>query len=197
MTVIIDYKAGNTQSVMNVLDKIGEPYLLSCDPQDLIAAKRLILPGVGHAAPAMKQLQKQGLDQIISHFEKPFLGICLGMQIMYEYSEEGNTACLGLIPGTIRKFIPSKSLKVPHMGWNDIDLDINQSLFKGLNERESVYFVHSYFADFEESSTIGITEYARRFSAAVRYKNFMGLQFHPEKSGKVGQTMIENFIKMK
>ena len=193
MTVIIDYGAGNTSSVMNTLDRLGANYVLSSDISDILASERLILPGVGHAAQAMEALRSKELVATIQQYKKPFLGICLGMQVMYDHSDEGDTTCLGLIKGRIRRFVPKEQFKVPHMGWNDFIPTLSNPLFYGLSHEESVYFVHSYYASVSESS-IGNCDYLGPFCAAVQYKNFYGVQFHPEKSGKVGQKILSNFM---
>ncbi|MBK8519108.1 MAG: imidazole glycerol phosphate synthase subunit HisH [Saprospiraceae bacterium] len=195
MTVIVDYGAGNTRSVMNTLDRIGAKYTLSSDSGKIRDSERLILPGVGHAGAAMLQLNKRNLINVLQEYKNPFLGICLGMQLMYEHSEEGNTTCLGLIPGIIKKFKPDLAHKVPHMGWNDFYPVADNLLFSGLDSAISVYFVHSFYAENSEFS-IGSCNYKILFCAAVGYNNFYGLQFHPEKSGSMGQCIIRNFLKM-
>jgi imidazole glycerol-phosphate synthase subunit HisH len=195
MTAIVDYGAGNTCSVINTLDRIGASYVLTSDPKILIDADRVILPGVGHAAAAMEQLHKSNLTEILKAIKQPFLGICLGMQLMFDYSEEGDTTCLGLIGGKVRRFIPVSGYKVPHMGWNDFLPDQNNALFSGMNASESMYFVHSYYAE-KGDFTTGICDYTHPFTAAVQYQNFYGVQFHPEKSGNAGQKILENFLKI-
>lgn len=193
MTVIIDYGAGNTQSVMNALDRIGTPYTLSMDQSIIAAASRLILPGVGHAAAAMSQLKARNLISTLQNYKKPFLGICLGMQLMFEYSEEGNTSCLGVIPGMVKRFEPSHNHKVPHMGWNDFSIDTEHFVLSDLNDICTAYYVHSFYAPISEY-TVSTCEYILPFSAAVSYENYTGIQFHPEKSGAIGQQILANFI---
>lgn len=195
MTAIVDYGAGNTCSVINTLDRIGASYVLTSDPKILTASGRVILPGVGHAAAAMEQLHKSNLTEVLKAIKQPFLGICLGMQLMFDYSEEGNTTCLGLINGKVRRFSPASGYKVPHMGWNDFYVDQKNALFNGMNASESMYFVHSYYAE-KGDFTTGICDYGHAFTAAVQYRNFYGVQFHPEKSGYVGQKILENFLKI-
>ena len=195
MTVIVDYGSGNTRSVMNVLDRIGSSYILTSNPDIIKNSERLILPGVGHAKASMDQLKKRELLEVLQEYTMPFLGICLGMQLMFDHSDEGNTKCLGVIPGKIKKFVPNKESKVPHMGWNDFTVTTDCELFSGLNSSFPVYFVHSYYAEVSEHS-IGTCDYIQKFSGAVRYRNFFGLQFHPEKSSVLGQQVIKNFIKM-
>jgi len=194
-TAIIDYGAGNTQSVINALGRIGADYLLTDDPTVISEARRVIFPGVGHAAAAMEQLEKSNLIDVIRSIKQPFLGICLGMQLMFQHSEEGNTTCLGLIDGEVRRFKTNFGNKVPHMGWNDFYPDQKNALFSGLNATESMYFVHSYYAE-KGDFTTGICDYGHAFTAAVQYRNFFGVQFHPEKSGDVGQKILENFLKI-
>ncbi len=195
MTVLVDYGAGNTKSVMNTLDRIGTAYVLSYDHKVIEHSSRLILPGVGHAAAAMDQLKSRNLLTVLQEYKKPFLGICLGMQLMFEHSEEGDTPCLGLIPGIVRKFIPESMNKVPHMGWNDFTNDIGHHIFTGLGRLNTAYFVHSYYAALSEF-TISSCNYIVPFSAAVSTKNYTGIQFHPEKSGAAGQKILTNFINL-
>ena len=196
MTAIIDYGAGNTKSVKNLLDRLGQAYVLTADPVLIASADRLILPGVGHALSAMDALTKTGLIPILKAYNKPFLGICLGMQLMYECSEEGDVACLGLVQGMVRRFENNGHHKVPHMGWNTIKTEEGNPLFIGLPNDSFVYFVHSYHASVSDH-TIAKCDYIQPFSAAIQHQNFYGVQFHPEKSGLVGQTLIENFLKIK
>lgn len=193
MTVIIDYGAGNTRSVMNTLNRLGVDYVLTSDIATISNSERLILPGVGHAEAAMTQLKNRSLVDVLKNYKNPFLGICLGMQLMFEYSEEGDTRCLGLIPGEIKKFITHSKNKVPHMGWNDFSNECGHFVFEGLKSKETAYFVHSYYADVSDH-TISKCDYIIPFSAAVAFNNFVGIQFHPEKSGTIGQTILHNFI---
>jgi imidazole glycerol-phosphate synthase subunit HisH len=192
-TAIIDYGAGNTRSVINTLERIGADYLLTSDPGVIREAGRVIFPGVGHAAAAMEQLEKSNLIGVIKSIKQPFLGICLGMQLMFQHSEEGNTPCLGLIDGEVRRFKTTSGYKVPHMGWNDFYPDLQNNLFRGMNVSESMYFVHSYYAE-KDDFTSGMCDYTVPFSASVQYRNFYGVQFHPEKSGAAGQKVLENFL---
>jgi len=193
MTAIIDYGAGNTCSVINTLERIGASYVLTSDPEVIKEAARVIFPGVGHAAAAMEQLDKSNLINVLKDIKQPFLGICLGMQLMFRHSEEGNTSCLGLIAGEVRRFKPNDGHKVPHMGWNDFYPDQSNALFSGMNASESMYFVHSYYAE-KGDFTIGMCDYTVPFTASVQYRNFYGVQFHPEKSGAIGQKILENFL---
>ncbi len=193
MTVLIDYGAGNTKSVMNALDRIGAQYKLSSDFNVIADSSRLILPGVGHAAAAMEQLKSRDLVSVLQNYKKPFLGICLGMQLMYEHSEEGDTTCLGLIPGIVRKFEANSLQKVPHMGWNDFSNVSGHYTLAGLDFGSTAYFVHSYYASLS-AFTISECTYILPFSAAISYENYTGIQFHPEKSGATGQKILSNFI---
>jgi glutamine amidotransferase len=195
MTVIVDYGAGNTQSVINALERIGADYALSSDIDTINNSDRLILPGVGHAAAAMQKLEKNGLTEVLRQYRKPFLGICLGMQLMFTHSEEGDTTCLGLMPGKIMRFKADAVQKVPHMGWNDFEPNLQSPLFKGISSKVAVYFVHSYYAEVTEYS-IGKCFYGIDFCAAIGFHNYYGLQFHPEKSGEIGQRMILNFLQL-
>ena len=198
MTGIIDYDAGNIRSVENALKRLGADYVLTSDIGELASCDRLLLPGVGEAGWAMAKLRERGLADFIRHTDLPLLGICLGMQLLCSWSEEGNTGCLGIFSNKIRHFrtfLPAgERLKVPQMGWNSID-SLKSDLFSGVAEGSYVYFVHSYFADLNEN-TVASTEYGIRFSSALGKDNFMGCQFHPEKSGDVGEKIIANFLKI-
>jgi len=191
-TVIIDYGAGNIKSVKFALERLGIDAQLSNDPEIISSADKVILPGVGEAGTAMDQLNKFGLDKLIPDLSQPFLGICLGMQLMYEFTEEGNTQCLGIFPGKVLKF--DTDLKVPQMGWNGI-YDLKSPLFKQLKEKNFVYFVHSYYVPLSQF-TIANVEYDIEFSAAIQKDNFYACQFHPEKSSKTGQQILKNFIEL-
>ena len=196
MIAIIDYDTGNLRSVCNALDRIGAEYVLTNDPAVIAEADRVLLPGVGEASSAMQKLQERGLCEVIKALKVPVLGICIGMQLMCRHSEEGNVDCLGIFDAQVQKFEadPSQGVKVPHMGWNSIT-DLRTGLFEGLSEGEFVYFVHSFAADVCED-TIAVSENGRRFSAALRKGNFYGAQFHPEKSGDVGERILKNFMNL-
>ena len=202
MVGIIDYKAGNIKSVERALAALGCQYTIADRPQDLEGASRLIFPGVGDARYAMEQLQSSGFDSFLRESvarQVPVLGICLGSQIVFDFSEEGDTPCLGLIPGTIRHFSSIKkdfSLKVPHMGWNNLQYRNGGSdpIFSGINDSQSYYFVHSYVSQPEEESVIVATaDYGITVPAAVRKGSLVAVQFHPEKSGEPGLRLLRNF----
>lgn len=196
MIAIIDYDTGNLRSVCNALDRIGAEYVLTDDPAVIARADRVLLPGVGEASSAMQKLQERGLCEVIKALKVPVLGICIGMQLMCRHSEEGNVDCLGIFDAQVQKFEadPSQGVKVPHMGWNSIT-DLKTPLFEGLADGGFVYFVHSFAADVCED-TIAVSENGRRFSAALRKGNFYGAQFHPEKSGDVGERILKNFMNL-
>ncbi|MBA2614129.1 MAG: imidazole glycerol phosphate synthase subunit HisH [Bacteroidetes bacterium] len=192
-TVIIKYNAGNTRSVTFALERIGITPLITDDVDEILSADKLILPGVGEASSAMKYLQEKKLDNVICSLTQPILGICLGMQLMCEYSEEGNTNCLGIFKQNVKLFSRSE-LKVPQIGWNTI-LDLKTELFSSVKENEYQYLVHSYYAELGVN-TIAKTNYGLTYSSALNKNNFYGVQFHPEKSGPTGQKILENFIKL-
>jgi glutamine amidotransferase len=193
MIAIIKYKAGNTASVANALERLGADYRLAETPEDLEKADGIVFPGVGHAASAMRSLRDQGIADWLKKTKKPVLGICVGMQLMFESSSEGNTIGLGIIPGSLQKF-DEKEAKVPHMGWNRIKTDENKHpIIKNLSPKHYLYFVHSYYAPVNEF-TLASCDYINDFSAIVAKDNFMGVQFHPEKSGNVGSMVLQNFM---
>jgi len=190
---IIDYGAGNVQSVKFAIERLGYTAELLSDLTQLEACDKIIFPGVGHARPAMEKLKSKGLDSFIVNCKKPLLGICLGMQLLCNHSHEGNTKCLGVFDIDVLKF-ELDNLKVPHIGWNNI-ANVKSILFKGDKmENAYVYFVHSYYVptnDFE----IATCKYGINFAAALAKDNFFGTQFHPEKSGDVGELILLNFLK--
>jgi glutamine amidotransferase len=196
MIAIIDYDTGNLRSVCNALDRIGAEYVLTDDPETIRSADRVLLPGVGEASSAMAKLQERGLCDVIRSLTVPVLGICIGMQLMCRHSEEGEVDCLGIFDARVRKFDAdlSSGVKVPHMGWNALT-DLKTGLFEGLKDGDFVYFVHSFAADVCGDS-IAVSDNGRRFSAAMRKGNFYGAQFHPEKSGDVGETILRNFMNL-
>ncbi|MCK5102071.1 MAG: imidazole glycerol phosphate synthase subunit HisH [Cyclobacteriaceae bacterium] len=190
--VIIKYNAGNVVSVTNTLNRLGVEPVLSDDPEIIKSADKVIFPGVGEASTAMDYLRKRKLDQQILNLKQPFLGICLGQQLMCRYSEENDTDCLGIFDLNVVRF--EKKLKVPHMGWNRL-FDTKGKLFQGLPDEAYIYFVHSYYCEIG-SETIAKSDYINEFSAALNMDNFYAIQGHPEKSGQVGQRLIENFLNL-
>ena len=190
--VIIDYETGNVQSLKYALRRLGIDPELSRDPEVIQSADKVILPGVGAAAPAMASLKKFGLDEMVKTLTQPTLGVCLGMQIMCAHSEEGNTPCLGIFDLPVKKF--EEKLKVPHMGWNSIS-NLETPLYQDIQEGSFTYFVHSYFVP-KGDSTIAETDYILPFSAAIQRNNFYACQFHPEKSGDVGSRILKNFVEL-
>ncbi|MGD9994416.1 MAG: imidazole glycerol phosphate synthase subunit HisH [Salinivirgaceae bacterium] len=189
---IVKYNAGNIQSVQFALNRLGIDPLVTDNPQQLKAADKVIFPGVGEASTAMKYLKERKLDQLLKELKQPFLGICLGMQLMCRHSEENNTDCLGIFDLQVKQFPPRD--KVPHMGWNTINR-FNSPLLKGIKEEEYVYFVHSFYAELG-AETICESNYIVPFTAGLQKDNFYGFQFHPEKSGTIGATILKNFIEM-
>lgn len=190
--VIINYNAGNVQSVKNALNRLGVDPVLSDEKEVIQRADRVIFPGVGEASTAMDFLRKRNLDQVIKELKQPVFGVCLGLQLMCRYSEENDTACLGIFDVDVKKFEPK--LKVPQMGWNTLEA-MNTSLFADLPQEPYVYYVHSYYAELSEN-TIARTTYVNDFSAALQKDNFYALQAHPEKSGKVGEQILKNFLEL-
>ncbi len=194
-TAIIDYNAGNVQSVLFALKRLNAEAILTNDPAAIRAADKVIFPGVGEASSTMDYLRSEGLDQLIKNLKQPVLGICLGMQLLCEHSEEGDTSCIGVIPQGVRKFIPQqKDQKVPHVGWNSLD-KIEQGFISNTLEKEYVYFVHSYYVEIGDC-TIGTCDYIQNFSAVLQKDNFYATQFHPEKSGKIGEQILKGFLQL-
>lgn len=192
-TVIIKYNAGNVSSVSFALERIGINALISDNAEEIKSADKIIFPGVGEAGSAMNYLRQNKLDDVIRSLTQPVLGICLGMQLMCNYSEEGKTNCLGIFDQKVKLFsLPE--LKVPQVGWNTIT-DLKTDLFRGIIENEYQYLVHSYYVELS-TSTIAQTNYGISFSSALNKNNFYGVQFHPERSGAAGQKILENFIKL-
>ena len=194
MIAIIDYKMGNLRSVENALKRLGAEFCVTADPVVIRSADRVLLPGVGNATEAMENLRKAGLVEVIRSLRRPVLGICVGMQVMCRHSEEGDVECLNIFDARVKRFVPAPDVKVPHMGWNRIG-NLESKLFKGLDGGSYVYFVHSYYPELCPD-TIATSHHGVMFSAALKYENFYGTQFHPEKSGDVGERIIENFLKL-
>jgi glutamine amidotransferase len=193
MIVVIDYRAGNLYNVGNALRHLGAEFVFSADPSVVQKAGRVILPGVGSAQAAMESLQQLGLAPVLRHLTVPFLGICLGLQLLFERSEEEQTNCLGILPGVVKRFDSSR-LKVPHIGWNQVCYKASDSLFSGIPDMSSFYFVHSYYGPVSEDLTKGTTDYGECFSSVVAKGNYRGVQFHPERSGELGLQVLRNFL---
>lgn len=188
---IIRYNAGNVQSVIYALERLGIQPTVTADFEEISTAEKVIFPGVGEASSTMKYLKEQKLDQVIIDLKQPVLGICLGMQLLCRYSEENSTDCLGVFDVSVKKF-KSDDKKVPHTGWNTIQ-DLKSVLFKNIDQSSFVYYVHSYYAEYN-SNTIATTDYVLPYSAALNKNNFYGVQFHPEKSAETGEKIISNFL---
>lgn len=192
---IIKYNAGNIYSVDYALKRLGVTPVVTSDPEILRKADKVIFPGVGEAFTTMRHLHESGLDAVIKELRQPVLGICLGMQLMCRFSEEGNTPCLGIFDAEVKRFIPRKQEdKVPHMGWNTIK-NVKSSLFDSELENKFVYFVHSFYVPVN-GHTAATTDYILPFSASLQKDNFYATQFHPEKSGSVGERILRNFLNL-
>lgn len=189
---IVKYNAGNVQSVLFALERIGVNAIVTDNIEELNSSDKVIFPGVGEASSAMKYLKEKNLDELIVNLKQPVLGICLGMQLMCKYSEEGNTNCLGIFDNNIKLF--KGDIKVPQIGWNNI-YELKPNLYQGIKENEYMYFVHSYYAEVSEY-TIAKTNYGIEYSSSLQKNNFYAAQFHPEKSSDAGQLLLENFIKL-
>ena len=189
---IIDYNAGNVQSVYYALKRIGVEANITSNHQEIKNADKVIFPGVGEATSTMNYLNKSGLNVLIPKLEQPVLGICLGMQLLCSYTEEGKTDCLNIFPNKVKRFTGNE--KIPHIGWNSIS-NLKGKLFKDIKEDAYVYFVHSFYAEMQ-IGTIATCNYMDEFSAAIQKNNFYAVQFHPEKSGNTGQQILKNFIEL-
>lgn len=189
--VIIKYNAGNIQSVLFALERIGINAVVTDDKETILSADKIIFPGVGEASTAMDYLKQRRLDEVIQSAKQPLLGICLGMQLLCRYSEENDTRCLGLFDVNVKRF-RSTDLKIPQMGWNHIHVKDNP-LFKNVQPDSYCYFVHSYYAELNDH-TIATTNYGTDFSSALHKGNFYGVQFHPEKSADAGEQILKNFV---
>jgi imidazole glycerol-phosphate synthase subunit HisH len=192
MIAIIKYNAGNIRSVQNALDRLGYESVITDDPETIRSAEKVIFPGVGEAGSAMRYLKEKNLDTLIRSLKQPVLGICLGLQLMCNESEEGNTKCLDIFPNKVRRF--QGDAIIPHMGWNDFER-VGGKIMEGLRNEENVYFVHSYFAELGENTT-AICNYIQPFSAVLEKDNFYATQFHPEKSSGIGERILTNFLKL-
>jgi glutamine amidotransferase len=190
---VVKYNAGNVESVKNALNRLGVEPILTDDAKTLQTADKVIFPGVGEASSAMNYLRERNLDETIKSLTQPVLGICLGMQLLCESSEENETKCLGILPYRVKKF-ESEVLKIPQIGWNNI-FNLKSDLLNGLEENSFVYFVHSFYVE-SGAETIATCDYGLNFSAAIRHENFYAVQFHAEKSGAVGARILENFLKI-
>lgn len=189
--VIINYGAGNIQSIKFAIQRLGFEAVLSNDSSEIQEADKVIFPGVGEASSAMKKLRDSGLDKIIPTLKQPVLGICLGMQLMCNSSEEGNTKGLGIFDVNVLRF-DNSDIKVPQIGWNEIS-SLKSNLFKDIKEKQHIYLVHSFYAPLC-AETIAETNYGQRYSAALQKDNYYGTQFHPEKSGNIGERILLNFL---
>lgn len=190
---IVKYNAGNVQSLTFALNRLGIEPVLSDDPEFLASADKVIFPGQGEASSAMRSLKEKGLDVVLKDLKQPFLGVCLGMQLMCESTEENHTQCLGIIPQKVVRFDDSK-VKVPHMGWNDIH-SLKSLIMADIRDGDYLYFVHSYFVPLCDE-TIATAEYPQQFSAALNKDNYYAIQPHPEKSADAGMKLLDNFLKL-
>jgi glutamine amidotransferase len=192
MIAIIKYNAGNIRSVQNAVNRLGYKSVITDDREEIVNAKKVILPGVGEAGSAMKYLKELNIDDLIISLKQPVLGICLGLQLMCRYSEEGDTSCMKIFDSDVRLF--PRVDKVPHMGWNNF-FSLKGDLFNGVSASDNVYYVHSYYPEIS-SCTIAVCDYIVPFSAAMRKNNFYATQFHPEKSALVGEKILKNFLEL-
>jgi glutamine amidotransferase len=192
MIAIIKYNGGNVNSVQNALNRLDAESIITDDFDFIQKADKVIFPGVGEASSTMKILKEKGLDQLIPTLQQPVLGICLGMQLMCKNNEEGNTVGMGIFDINVKKF-PAKNI-VPHMGWNTIS-GFNSELFSDVEEESDVYFVHSFYCELSENTT-SVCDYILPFSASLQKDNFFAMQFHPEKSGRIGSQLLQNFLKL-
>jgi len=192
MISVIDYNAGNIRSVLYALDRLGADYQLTADPNLIQSADKVIFPGVGAAGSTMAHLRETGLAEVIQNLKQPVFGVCVGMQLLCQHSEENDTDCLGIFPVQVRRFQPQNGEKVPHMGWNNIHLNTQTWLNSEL-EGQYCYFVHSYYVE-QNSYTSATTDYCGAFAAVMQKDNFYAAQFHPEKSAKAGEQVLKDFL---
>ncbi|MBT8219167.1 MAG: imidazole glycerol phosphate synthase subunit HisH [Bacteroidia bacterium] len=195
MIAIIDYNAGNTRSVLFAMNRLNVDAVLTSDHSKIQSADKVIFPGVGEASTTMAFLQNQGLDQLITSLRQPVLGICLGLQLMCKHSEENDTKCLGIFDVEVKRFSGEGDLKVPQMGWNQI-MHLSSPLFAKNHDGDYAYFVHSYYAELADEYTIAQTTHGETFSSALHRDNFFATQFHPEKSGNVGENILKSFLEL-
>jgi glutamine amidotransferase len=193
--VLVDAGGTNIGSVRYALQRLGTDAELTADPARIRSASHVILPGVGAAAPGMRRLREAGLVDVLRGLTQPVLGVCLGMQLLCEGSEEGDTECLGVVPGRVRRMPESPGLRVPHMGWNTLQATADHPLTDGLREGDTAYFVHSYAVPVGDYTLVA-SRHGEAFSAAVGAGNFMGMQFHPERSAAVGALLLRNFLSL-
>lgn len=194
MIAIIDYNAGNTRSVLFAMNRLNVDAILTSDHDQILTADKVIFPGVGEASTTMAFLRKQGLDELIPKLKNPVLGICLGLQLMCKHSAENDTRCIGIFDVEVKRFAPSPDIKIPQMGWNQIK-DLKSPLFANNREGDYAYFVHSYYAELSDK-TICSTNHGLTFSSGLHRDNFYATQFHPEKSGKVGELILKSFLSL-
>lgn len=192
MIAVIDYNVGNIRSLGHALERLGAEWVLTSNPDEIRSADHVILPGVGNAAEAMRNLEVLGLPEVIASLRRPVLGICVGMQVMCRESQEGDARCMGIFDARVARFREEPGIKIPHMGWSPLS-NMESKLFKGIAPGAYVYFVHSFYAPLCPD-TIATARHGEMFSAALKYENFYGVQFHPEKSGSVGEHILRNFI---
>ena len=199
---IVKYNAGNIFSVINAVKRLGIEPLLTDDREELMSSDKVIFPGQGEASNAMAYLKERNLDKVIRDLRQPVLGICIGQQLLCSHSEEGDTECIGVFPMEVKRFVPvNHEDKIPQMGWNQLLHLTKESrpvspLLQGLSEGDFVYFVHSYYVPLHEEYTIATTNFTLDYSAAIQKDNFFATQFHPEKSGRVGERILKNFIEL-
>lgn len=193
MIALINYNAGNITSVKNAIERLGFSCVITDNADEIRSAAKVIFPGVGEASSAMTYLKAKGLDQVICSLTQPVLGICLGQQLLCQFSEEGNTECLGIFPVQVKKFPPLDI--VPHMGWNTLQMNGRSPLLNGIQEDNDVYFVHSYYCELSNYS-LATCDYILQFSAAMQKDNFYATQFHPEKSAGIGERILLNFLEL-
>lgn len=193
--VIIDSGGANLASLQYAFERLGARTHVSCDPETIRSAARVILPGVGAAADAMRRLARSGVAQVLPELKQPVLGICLGMQLLFRASEEGDSTCLNVLPDTVRRLVPCPGLPVPHMGWNQLLPLREDPLLEGIQRNDYAYFVHSYIAPVS-GATLAVTEYGTPLSAVIRHGNFWGTQFHPERSAATGARLLANFLRL-